>query len=100
MSSRTFSPIHPGDILKEEFLKPMMVSQSRLAREIDVPHRRVNEIVLGKRSVTPDTAMRFSRYFGTTPEFWMNLQINYDLRIAMKRHSSDYEKLPSLKKAA
>lgn len=80
MNRKTLEPIHPGEILQEEFLTPMNVSQSKLARAIGVPHRRINEIALGKRSITPDTAMRFSKYFGTTPEFWMNLQTTYDLR--------------------
>ncbi len=72
-------PIHPGEILGEEFLCPMQISQSRLARDINVPPRRINEICLGKRGITPDTALRLARYFGTSAEFWMNLQQRYDL---------------------
>lgn len=72
-------PIHPGEILREEFLSAMKVSQSRLARDIGVPARRVNEICLGKRSITPDSALRLARYFGVSAEFWMNLQQRYDL---------------------
>ncbi len=72
-------PIHPGEILGEEFLNPMQISQSRLARDINVPPRRINEICLGKRGITPDTALRLARYFGTSAEFWMNLQQRYDL---------------------
>ncbi len=72
-------PIHPGEILGEEFLSPMQISQSRLARDINVPPRRINEICLGKRGITPDTALRLARYFGTSAEFWMNLQQRYDL---------------------
>ena len=72
-------PIHPGEILSEEFLSPMQISQSRLARDINVPPRRINEICLGKRGITPDTALRLARYFGTSAEFWMNLQQRYDL---------------------
>ena len=74
-------PIHPGDILREEFLLPMAISQSRLARDINVPHRRINEICLGKRGITPDTALRFGRYFGISAEFWMTLQQRHDLEL-------------------
>jgi len=80
MSDRT--PIHPGEILSEEFLVPMAISQSRLARDINVPPRRINEICLGKRSITPDTALRLARYFGMSAEFWMTLQQRYDLECA------------------
>ncbi len=75
-------PIHPGEILLEEFLVPLGVSRSRLAKDIAVPPRRVNEIVQGSRGVSADTALRLSRYFGTTAEFWMNLQSRYDLERA------------------
>jgi addiction module HigA family antidote len=71
--------VHPGEVLLEEFLVPLGISQNRLAREIGVPPRRINEIVLGKRSVTPDTALRLSRYFGTSSRFWLGLQLDYDL---------------------
>lgn len=71
--------IHPGEVLLEEFLEPMGISQNRLARAIGVPPRRVNEIVLGKRSITPDTALRLSRFFGTSSRFWLGLQMDYDL---------------------
>ncbi len=74
-----FPPIHPGEILLEEFLKPMGISQNRLAIGIGVHARRINEIVLGKRSITADTALRLARFFGTTPQFWMNLQSKYEL---------------------
>ncbi len=74
--------IHPGEILLEEFLIPMEISQNRLAREISVPPRRINEIVLGKRGVTADTALRLARYFGTTEKFWLGLQDDYDLEEA------------------
>jgi len=73
--------IHPGEILLEEFLEPLEISQYRLAKDISVPARRINEIVLGKRSVTADTALRLGLYFDTSPEFWMNLQTYYDLEI-------------------
>ncbi len=71
--------IHPGEVLLEEFLKPLGLSQNRVAREIGVPPRRVNEIVLAKRAVTPDTALRLARYFGTSERFWLGLQTDYDL---------------------
>lgn len=72
-------PTHPGEILLEEFLKPMGITQVSFARHVGVPLQRINEIVRGKRGITPDTAWRFSQAFGTTPEFWMNLQIAHDL---------------------
>ena len=74
-------PIHPGEILLEEFLEPIGISQYRLAKDISVPPRRINEIVLGKRSITPDTALRLSLYFGLSERFWMNLQTRYDIEV-------------------
>ena len=71
--------VHPGEVLLEEFLGPLGISQNRIARDIGVPPRRINEIVLGKRSVTPDTALRLSRYFGNSSRFWLGLQLDYDL---------------------
>ncbi len=82
MTDEKLNPVHPGEILQEEFLKPMGLSQSRLALDIGVHPRRINEIVLGKRSVTADTALRLARYFGTSPQFWLGLQTDYDLDIA------------------
>ena len=76
------NPVHPGEVLLEEFLKPMGLSQNRLSLEIGVHPRRINEIVLGKRRITADTALRLSRYFGTSPQFWMGLQSDYDLDMA------------------
>jgi addiction module HigA family antidote len=76
--------IHPGEILLEEFLKPMEISQNALAREIGVPPRRINEIVLGKRGITADTAIRLARYFKTSEQFWMGLQADYDLEEARR----------------
>jgi addiction module HigA family antidote len=76
------APIHPGEVLLEEFLKPLELSQNRLALCLGVPPRRINEIVLGKRRVTADTALRLARYFGTTPQFWLGLQAEYDLDVA------------------
>jgi addiction module HigA family antidote len=72
-------PIHPGEILLAEFLSPLGLSQYRLAKDIRVPPRRINEIVLGKRGVTADTALRLSRYFGTSERFWLNLQVRFDI---------------------
>lgn len=77
-----FPPIHPGEILLEEFLKPMELSQYRLAQSVNVSPRRINEIVQGKRAISADTALRLGRYFGTTAAFWLNLQARYDLEVA------------------
>jgi len=81
MSKRELAPIHPGEILLEEFLNPMEISQYRLAKDIKVDPRRINEIVHGKRSITADTAFRLGRYFGMSPQFWLNLQSHYDLEV-------------------
>ena len=82
MSERKLNPIHPGEILLEEFLTPMELSQNRLALSIGVPPRRINEIVLGKRGITADTALRLARFFDMSPQFWMGLQMDYELDIA------------------
>jgi addiction module HigA family antidote len=79
MSKRDFAPIHPGEILLEEFLQPMGISQYRLAKDISVPQRRISEITQGKRSITADTALRLGRYFGMEAQFWLNLQSRHDL---------------------
>ncbi len=81
MKNKKLPPIHPGEILIEEFLKPMGISQYRLAKDISVPPRRINEIVHGKRSVSADTALRLGRFFGTSPQFWLNLQTRFDLEV-------------------
>jgi antitoxin HigA-1 len=81
MKEKKLPPIHPGKILLEEFLKPMRISQYRLAKDISVPPRRINEIVHGKRSITADTALRLGKFFGISPQFWLNLQTRYDLEI-------------------
>jgi antitoxin HigA-1 len=78
-------PVHPGEVLLEEFLEPAGLSQYRLAKDVSVPPRRINEIVHGKRAVTADTALRLARYFGTTARFWLNLQAQYDLDIEADR---------------
>jgi antitoxin HigA-1 len=79
--NRKIEPIHPGEILLEEFLIPMEISQYRLAKDINVPARRINEIVLGKRAITADTALRLSEYFGLSEKFWLNLQMRYNLEV-------------------
>lgn len=78
------SNIHPGEVLQLEFLQPLGLSQNALARRLSVPPRRINEIVLGKRSLTPDTALRLARYFGTSERFWLGLQLDYDLEEAQR----------------
>ena len=80
--NKTMSPIHPGETLREDFLKPLSLTAHRLAMGLMVPVTRINDIVRGKRAITADTALRLARYFGTTPQFWMNLQANYDLERA------------------
>ena len=82
MTKKKLRPIHPGEVLFEEFLKPKGLSQNRLALDIGVHPQRINEIVLKKRSITADTALRLARYFGTSPQFWLGLQRDYDLDIA------------------
>src|ERR1035437_9590539 len=79
---KKMSPIHPGEVLAEEFLQPLGISQYRLAKQIHVPAPRINEIVLGKRGITAETALRLARYFGNSAQFWMNLQTRYDLERA------------------
>lgn len=81
-SGRRLPPVHPGEILREEYLKPLALSVYRLARELKMPRPRLNDVVLGRRAVTIDTALRLARYLGTTPEFWLNLQSRYDLDVA------------------
>jgi addiction module HigA family antidote len=81
MVEEKLAPVHPGEVLLEEFLKPMQLSQNRLALDIGVPSRRINEIVLGKRRITADTALRLGRYFGMSPQFWLGLQMDYDLDV-------------------
>ncbi len=92
MTEQKLPPIHPGEILLEEFLKPMRISQYRLAKDISVSPRRINEIVHAKRSISPDTALRLSRYFGLSERFWINLQTRYDLEREKDRLGSRLEK--------
>ncbi len=93
MAKRDYSPIHPGEVLLEDFLKPMEISQYRLAQAIHVPPRRINEIVHGKRGISADTAIRLSRYFGTSAELWLGLQADYDLERA-REEMGDVEIMP------
>jgi antitoxin HigA-1 len=86
-----FAPTHPGDVLREDFLKPLGLSQYALARAIGVPQMRVSEIVNAKRAVTPDTALRLARYFGTSAEFWIGMQATYDLETARDRVGAEIE---------
>jgi addiction module HigA family antidote len=86
------APVHPGEILWEEFMKPLKISQNRLGRELRVPPRRINEIIHGKRAVTADTALRLSRFFGTTAEFWLGLQADYDLDVARDKSAALIER--------
>ena len=85
------APIHPGEILLEDFLGPLRLSQYRLAQDLSVPPRRINEIVHGKRAITADTALRLARYFGTSEQFWLNLQSRYDLEVERDRLGSRLE---------
>ena len=93
-------PIHPGEIIKEEYLIPLGMSAHALALELKVPAPRINDIVRERRSITPDTALRLSRYFNTTPEFWLNLQSAYDLKIARNASGTKIEKEVQIRKAA
>jgi addiction module HigA family antidote len=90
--TKRLAPIHPGEILLDEFLSPMGISQYRLAKDIHVPPRRINEIVHGTRSVSADTALRLARYFGTSERFWLNLQSQYDLDVESDRIGGRLEK--------
>ncbi len=85
-------PVHPGEVLFEEFMRPMKLSQNRLGNDLGVSARRINEIVHGKRSITADTALRLSRYFGNSAGFWLGLQMDYDLDVEMDSHSAQIEK--------
>jgi addiction module HigA family antidote len=89
---KRLDPIHPGEILREEFMKPVGISINRLARDIAVPPGRISEIVNGKRSISADTALRLGKYFSVTPETWLGLQAEYDLRVARKAIGTEVEK--------
>ena len=92
MNKNKLDPIHPGEILLEEFLNPMKISQYRLAKDISVPPRRINEIVHGKRRVSADTALRLERYFGLSEGFWLRLQVHYDIEVEKDRLDERLEK--------
>lgn len=92
MGERKLAPIHPGEILDRRFLKPLSMSQNRLATELRIPSSRVTPIVNGKRRITPELALRLGRFFNTGPEFWMNLQQRYDLEVAQDRFEAEVEK--------
>ena len=93
MKKRDIAPVHPGEILLEDFIKPPGITQYRLAKEIGVPQRRIGEIVSGKRGITADTALRFARYFGTDAQSWLNLQTHYDLIVSESRISESLENI-------
>jgi len=100
MGKKKLQPVHPGEVLLEEFLKPMGLSQNRVALNIGVPPRRINEIILQKRRITADTALRLARFFGTSPEFWLGLQAQYDLDVTsdelgerLEREVKEYTKV-------
>jgi antitoxin HigA-1 len=97
MTTKKLPPIHPGEVLLTEFLEPMQLSQYALAKAISVPARRINEIVLGKRAISPDTALRLSRYFGLSERFWLNLQTRYDLELAKDRLADRLEREVSIR---
>jgi len=102
VGTKKMQPIHPGEVLLEEFLKPLNISQYKLAKDISVPPRRINEIVQGKRSISADTALRLSRYFGLSERFWLNLQARYDLEVEkdkLNRRIEQEVKVLSLKSA-
>lgn len=92
-------PIHPGEMLREEFLEPLNLTQKLLADSIQVPYQRINEIVSGKRGVTPSTALRLAKYFGTSPDFWLNLQIKFDLYSAQKKEREVLMRIKQMKQS-
>ncbi|HEY6229962.1 MAG TPA: HigA family addiction module antitoxin [Pyrinomonadaceae bacterium] len=93
-------PVHPGEILREDLMKPLGLTMTRLARDLKIPVNRVSEIVNGRRAINADTALRLSRYFGNTPEFWINLQAAYDLRLTIHSSASRIEREVRPRKAA
>ena len=94
MAGKKLDPIHPGEILAEEFLEPLEISQYRLAKDVSVPARRINEIVQGKRGISADTALRLAKYFGTSARFWLGLQSDYDLEEQEAKVRRDLEGIP------
>jgi addiction module HigA family antidote len=99
-TARRLPPVHPGEVLSEDLLKPLGISINRLARDLRVPVTRTSEIVNGRRRISADTALRLARYFGTTPEFWMNLQAAYDLDVAQRASADQIQRDVSPREAA
>jgi addiction module HigA family antidote len=100
MNEKKIPPVHPGEILLEEFLNPMGITQYRLAKDINVPARRINEIVHGKRAITANTALRLGKYFNMSPQFWINLQSHYDLEVEIDNIADELEKEVTVFEAA
>ncbi|SNU02156.1 addiction module antidote protein, HigA family [Ruaniaceae bacterium KH17] len=99
MDEKLYPPVHPGEVLMEDFIVDFGITQHRLAIEIDVPPRRINEIVHGKRSITADTALRLGKYFSMDPQFWLNLQTRYDLELAADRAAEQIDAITPLRVA-
>ena len=99
MTGKTMAPIHPGEVLQEEYLSPLGITQHRLAVAVGVPPRRINEIVHGKRGISADTALRLARYFGTSERFWLNLQSRYDIELERDRLVHELEEIEPLRSA-
>lgn len=99
MTDKTMAPIHPGEVLQEEYLSPLGVTQHRLAVAVGVPPRRINEIIHGKRGISADTALRLARYFGTSERFWLNLQSRYDIELERDRLAQQLEEIEPLRSA-
>ncbi|MGX6403734.1 HigA family addiction module antitoxin [Dermabacter hominis] len=99
MTEKLYAPIHPGEVLMEDFIEEFGITQHKLAVSIGVPPRRINEIVHGKRAITPDTALRLGRYFGVEPQFWLNLQSRYELELAQERVADQITKITPLQVA-
>ncbi len=99
MTGQTMAPVHPGEVLQEEYLTPLGITQHKLAVSIGVPPRRINEIVHGKRGISTDTALRLARYFGTTDRFWLNLQSRYDIELERDRLVDDLNEITPLRSA-
>jgi len=96
MLPKNRKPTLPGEILKYEFLEPLNMTQQQLADSLGITRVRVNEIISGKRSITPDTAFRLAKYFNTSPDFWLNLQLNVDMWDTLQQHSREYEQIESI----
>ena len=99
MTDKLYAPIHPGEVLMEDFIEGFGITQHKLAVSIGVPPRRINEIVHGKRAITADTALRLGRYFGVEPQFWLNLQSRYELELAQDRVADQVSEIEPLQRA-